>query len=381
MIKSFILNNFKSHKTTELRFSNLTVLCGNNGVGKSSVIQALLLLRESFFDKSNSNFEYLNLKSDAVSIGTVNDALYQFNENDELGFELEIEGKKDKAKFRFRAQERDYTPSIIRKSPNGHEGLTDLESINLFDRNCQYISAARQGPLSSYEKDDAVVDVRNQISIKEGRAEYFVHFLDKNRNREVLHNLCKKNSPNDLFSQTNAWESLISDKVNIVVQDIGNLGYELKYQFNTLSDRTNEFKASNVGFGLTYTMPIIVAILSAPKGSLILIENPEAHLHPYGQARMAELISLAAQAGIQIIVETHSDHIINGILVQVKNHDNGDGGIDKSNVSIYQFDFDKVGKHYTTNTEIEIQDGGTIIYPPDGFFDQFTIDRKKIIGF
>jgi predicted ATPase len=54
-----------------------------------------------------------------------------------------------------------------------------------------------------------------------------------------------------------------------------------------------------------------VAILSAKPGALLLLENPEAHLHPKGQAVLAELMVRAAKCGVQIVVETHSDHLIN----------------------------------------------------------------------
>ena len=68
----------------------------------------------------------------------------------------------------------------------------------------------------------------------------------------------------------------------------------------------------------------------------MLIENPEAHIHPYGISKLAELICIAAEAGIQIIIESHSDHIINGILVQSKRFETskGEKGINKENLKI-----------------------------------------------
>ncbi len=238
-------------------------------------------------------------------------------------------------------------------------------------------------PQKYYVKDDVVVDIYNQISVIEGQAEHFVHFLYRNKDKNVLPNLLNSNIKfTDLFNQTTAWEREISDSVNIVVQDIGNLGYELKYQFNTESGggKTNEFRASNVGFGLTYAMPVIMSILSANKNALLFIENPEAHLHPNGQAKLAELICLGAEAGIQIVIETHSDHIINGILVQCKKFEETQKGISKENVSIYHFQRNETG-HYSNASKINIEEGGRIRYTPKGFFDQFTLDRKFLMGF
>jgi predicted ATPase len=377
MIKNIELNNFKSHQKTQLDFSNLTVLCGANGVGKSSALQVLLLLRESYFNKSK--FDYLDLKSNPVSIGTAKDALYQSSAKDEITFKVLT----DIQELEFGFEIKDLTKTMLQKS-NHNFDEKKLEKEPLFSRTCQFISAARLGPQPSYPKDDVVVDVYNQISVIEGKAEHFIHFLQRKKNYEVLKELCLSTiKTTDLFSQVTAWEREISSGVNIVIQDIGNLGYELKYQFNTTSSqgKTNEFKSSNVGFGLSYVMPVIVAILSAPKDSILFIENPEAHLHPNGQAKLAELICLAAQAGIQIIVETHSDHIINGILVQCKNFEvKQSKGISRNNVSIYHFSRDEE-KHCTNAEKIKIDDDGHIRYAPKGFFDQFTIDRKRLMGF
>lgn len=383
MLQQLRIQNFKSHEDSIIDFSNLTILCGSNGVGKSSVIQALLVLRESYLDKSNSSLNYLNLKTDAINIGCANDVLYQFCKEEIISFE--IISNIQQYKFSFEVDiAKNSTKTLIKKALYEHKfDATRIGEESLFNTQCQFISAARLGPLESYPKDDAVVDIHNQISVKDGKAEYFIHYLYRKRNIDVLDELCHPSSQGtDLFTQTTAWEKEISENVNVIVQDIGNLGYELKYQFNTSSNlgRTSEFKATNVGFGLTYAMPVIVAILSAPKGSILFIENPEAHLHPNSQAKLAELICLAAQAGIQIVLETHSDHIINGILVQIKRKEQENIGIEKENVSIYHFTRNNEN-HTSIPTKIFIENGGRIIYAPKGFFDQFTIDRNYLMGF
>ena len=387
MIKKLTIKNFKSHKNTALDFSNLTILCGSNGVGKSSVIHALLLLRESYLNKSN--FNYIDLKSKSIAIGTAKDALYQYSSTDEVGFEIQTNIYN--LIYSFEVNSTDLTKTLIyeSKSSNHVSDKNTLETESLFNKTCQFISAARIGPQAYYSKDDVVVDVHNQISVIEGRAEHFVHFLYTNRNKDVLDTLVNSkskadssNKVNDLFSQVTAWEREISEGINVIVQDIGQLGYELKYSFNTekLEGKTEEFKASNVGFGLTYVMPVIVAILSAPTEALLLIENPEAHLHPNGQAKLTELICLAAQAGVQILIETHSDHIINGILVQCKKFEESGIGISRDNVSLYHFDRDEV-EPCSAAKKINIEENGCIRYTPRGFFDQFTIDRKFLMGF
>ncbi len=128
-------------------------------------------------------------------------------------------------------------------------------------------------------------------------------------------------------------------------------------------------------------MPLLVAVLSAKKGSIIIIENPEAHLHPNGISRLTELFCIAAQAGIQIIIETHSDHIINGVAVQCVIHEqNQQKGIDKNLLKIYQFYRDQK-ENFTTSQLIPIEEGGRLTSNPNGFFDQIQLDLEKILGF
>lgn len=380
MIHKISIIGFKSHKKTQLDLRNLTVLCGANGVGKSSAIQSLLLLREGHINKTD--FEYLDLLSNPIRIGNLADAIYYENSD---GFQFEIESSIQSYYFNFQTTDNDLSKTLIyesKESPNRYDKKL-IKSESLFNSNFQYISAARFGPQPSYPKDDVVVDIYKQISVIEGRAEYTVHYLFKNQSQKVLEKLMHPNQTiNDLFYQTSAWEKEISEGVNVVIDDLGKLGYELKYDFDLPSGKTRKFYSSNVGFGITYVLPIIVAILSAKKDSLIIIENPEAHLHPSGISKLIELICIAAQEGVQIILETHSDHIINGILVQTKIYEdtNGEKGIFNKNVSLYQFDRD-TKEHRTKSQKVEIEQGGIIRYAPKGFFDQFTIDRRFLMGF
>ncbi len=80
---------------------------------------------------------------------------------------------------------------------------------------------------------------------------------------------------------------------------------------------TRRHRATNVGSGLSYVLPVVLALLS-PRGSLCLIENPEAHLHPRRQTRLAELSVRAAGAGVQVFVKTHSDHFMDGVRIAVR---------------------------------------------------------------
>ena len=84
------------------------------------------------------------------------------------------------------------------------------------------------------------------------------------------------------------------------------------------SSDTDFHRPVHAGFGLTQVLPIVVAALSANDGDLLLIENPEVHLHPAGQAAVGEFLAEIASAGVQVLIETHSDHVLNGVRRAVK---------------------------------------------------------------
>lgn len=112
MIEKAKIQGFKSHKNSEIEFKNLTVLCGTNGVGKSSLVHAILLLREAYLKKTE--FKYLDLLSNPVKIGNLKDAIYQENLFD--GFKFEITSDLSKYVFNFENTDSNFTKTLIKES-------------------------------------------------------------------------------------------------------------------------------------------------------------------------------------------------------------------------------------------------------------------------
>ena len=373
MIKKIKLKNFKSHLDTDIELGNLTIICGQNGVGKSSIIQSLLLLRQSH--QKNRLEKILDLNKPLCEIGTAQDVVYQYAKEEYLEIGLDV--NEEKYNWKFQIDDTNNDATLLKKMNDSVTPSDDkLKEYSLFTNDFQYLSAARLSPRESYPKDDYEVEINKQLSIEKGQGELVAHFLHHYKSKKVHKSLLSSHSKyNDLLAQTIAWEREISQNINILVNPIGK-SFEILYNFSREGDvNTNDFRAENVGFGITYALPLIVAILAAEKDSLIIIENPEAHLHPHAQAKLTELMCLAAQAGIQIIIETHSDHIINGTLVACKKEQ-----IEKENVKIWYFDRDE-SKHAAKATEVEILKAGKIKNRPTGFFDQIDTDLEQLMGF
>jgi len=247
----------------------------------------------------------IDLNGVLCDIGIAKDAIYQYASNALI--EIAFSMAQKNYQWQFEYQEPSATFMRLNNPPES------LDDIDLFGNHFQYLSAARLAPQKSYLKDTYQVEVLRQISYQKGLGE---------------------------FRGVNA--------------------FEIRYQFSS----THEFKAENVGFCISYVLPLIVVILSAKPDSLILIENPEAHLHPKGQSKLAELIALAAQNGVQILVETHSDHIVNGTLVAVRKSETHQG-IDPEKVKIHYF----LQSDSTTSViNLPVLEGGKIKNPPAGFF-------------
>lgn len=381
MISKLRINNFKIHKQLDISLNKLNILTGINSCGKSSVIQALLLLRQNAL-KGNLK-EGLQLNGNLYNIGLCEDAICQYADDDLIGLGFETDGSLA-YKWNYDAGPRylkkDYIPAV--SVPESEVG-----DINLFSFKFQYISASRWEPKESYPLNTNEVELKKQISLERGQCELIPHFLYHYGKEKVLivreqlrNENCKET---DLLSQVSAWERIISPNVN-VISELEGKSYVLKYSYNRPNDivSSKEYNAVNVGYGLSYALPIVVALLSADEDSLIIIENPEAHLHPKGQAELAKLIAKAAQSGIQIILETHSDHIINGILVASKMFEEqaAKTGIDKKNVSIFYFQKNEL-EQTSVVEQIQIVGDGKIDKQPNGFFDQTEIDLQYLMGF
>lgn len=363
MIRSLRLKNFKPFEDQFLKFKPLTLLSGLNSTGKSSVLQALLLLRQSYQQGLLPNIG-LALNGDIVRIGTAQDALFEGAKEDLINFTLKREnGTEGIWDFKYN-QEADVLDLVF---------PTDSDSYNLslFSDNFHYFKAERIGPHPFFEMSDFQVRQHKQLGT---RGEYTAHFLSIYRDKDIPNgNLSHPKAKSwNLSNQVEAWIGEVSPNTRIEIKsnpDMDLVSFQYSYGLS------NPYRATNVGFGITYTLPIIVAVLASEPGTLILIENPEAHLHPKGQAKMGELLALAASCGVQVIIETHSDHVLNGIRLAVHG-----GKLDPKDVQLHYLQRqEKEGLAYTEVVSPHIDRNGRIDRWPDGFFDEWDKSLEALL--
>lgn len=379
MLKALHLQNFKAFESQELNLSTLTLLSGMNGMGKSSVIQALLLLRQSYKDRPNASTLILN--GDLVQLGTGRDVLFEGAREEKITLRLNFQAQA------FRKELSQTWTYAYDKVSDALEAITPIETVEYNGEqipvfslcslvsNFNYLQAERLGPRASFAMSEYWIKER----ILGSRGEYTAHFLYTYRDEHVGAPALQLESADSagLIDQVTAWLSYISPGTRIDLQSFNQMDLmQMTFGFERGRETTNYYRSTNVGFGITYALPLLVALLSARSGDVILLENPEAHLHPRGQAKIGELIARAAAAGIQVIVETHSDHLLNGIRIATKNK---------------QITPDDIALHFFQRPEQEIGIGGVeVITPtldedgrldfrPAGFFDEYSESMRKLM--
>lgn len=376
MIEYLHIKNFKSLKNVHLKPANLNLCFGMNGMGKSTLLQALLLLRQSHQKGVLETKGLLLQGGDLISIGTGKDAFYQFAGREELlQFEIHITGKlKYTWSFLF-----DAASDILPKAPETESGAihySGLDHFSLFNHHFSYLSAERLSPQKVYPKSEYEISRNRSIG---PRGEYAVHYLSQFGLSEKIEfeSLKHKNAKSDtLLHQTIGWLSDISPGARLMIEDIKGADLlKLGFQFETENGYTNEYSPINVGFGILYVLPVILALLMAKPGDMVLVENPESHLHPQGQSTIGRLLAATAANGVQIFCESHSDHIINGVRVAVK-----EGIIQQNQLAVYYFSRDlRAEEHKTEITEILVDRHGELNHYPEGLLDEWNNLLVKLI--
>ncbi len=129
----------------------------------------------------------------------------------------------------------------------------------------------------------------------------------------------------------------------------------------------------HVGAGISYIIGILILSLSIDKGKTIILENPEIHLHPKAQSELASFLAFIAKSGVQIIIETHSDHIFNGIRKAVHKNE-----ISNDDVSIQFFEINE--QNLSNNIHVQLNGNGRILNVRENLFDQFDNDLDELLN-
>ena len=376
MLTRLELSNFKCFANLELDFAPITLLCGLNGMGKSSAMQALLVLRQSY-EQRVLREGGLALGGRLADIGTGGDALFEGAETDVIEFSLYRDDVEEPCVLAY-----DYDPVADKlnmlpseAAPDWYDGFGIPESWRdapPFGGTLHYVDAERVGPRKTYALSETFARGRDLGA----RGEYALNYL--NAHGDDVH---AKDDPRfegcesrRLVDGIERWLAEISPGAHLRLEPIPDAdALVVGFTFDRKGDvETRRYRATNVGFGLSYALPLLVAMF-APENSLCLIENPEAHLHPRGQTKLANLAVRATMAGVQVIVETHSDHFMDGVRIAVR-----DGLIAPEDAAFHYFERGDEGAAVVSSPRID-RDGRLSEWPA-GFFDQHEENLARLLA-
>lgn len=373
MIHQFELKNFKCFEILKLQLSEITLLSGMNASGKSSLLQSLVLLHQTINENDWSSRLILN--GDILKLGTVQDVVNKIHGRNE--FELTIENEEGITKWKFSGERPEMSMRIdYLNVPTGsifnlfrlipqHLGSTKIKTCETL-KNLTYITAERLGPQEFYPLEE-----RSAIQSIGSKGEHAIGRLFQLADMEIPAEIRIPTAPPTLIRQVEAWMQKFFPGCGIDVARIDRMN-AVTLGIRT-SAETDYHRPINVGFGLTQILPILIAALSATRDNLILIENPEVHLHPAGQALMGQFLAEVARSGPQIVLETHSDHVLNGIRRAVRQKVLNPNQVNLHFFRPLQHGFDQV-------VSPQLDQYGNIDIWPEGFFDQFDKDMNHFAG-
>lgn len=298
MIKNLNLKNFKCYEEVELELSKVNILTGTNSSGKSTLIQALKLYEETiegnvkiFQDTANKERVLIDLTQNA--------------ENHFIGYK-ELLRKRSLNYQEFNPQEvinsfsisidkktKEYFEVVFRENDIVKNNLAEVKATDLDSNNFLFIHADRY--FDSDQKPDY----------------YSINYIPKNSNKNIAdyiydHSLNLANSFSENLSDVLRNIGLIKDRLQV------------EKEANLYNFKVDGTPIELVGSGVRYTIPILLTVMTN-RNSVICIENPELHLHPKAQTKLINyLIEICEKNDNQLIIETHSDHVINSICVYIK---------------------------------------------------------------
>jgi len=375
MLTRLDLQCFKCFELLRLPLGHLTLLSGSNASGKSSALQALVLLHQTIREHEWS--KRLMLNGDSIKLGTVSDVVDKVHGR--KTFEIGVVDNGNTFLWAFNGERSEMSIAVDSVSVNQVStkqpdllrfllppNVSETTSLAYRLSGLTYITAERIGPREVYALED-----RQIASVVGPAGEHAISVLHWGRDEPVLKELVVQGVANTRLRQVEARMQMFFPGCGLDVQQVSHAN-AVTLGLQT-SDDTGFHRPINVGFGLTQVLPIIIAALSAGKEDILLIENPEVHLHPAGQALMGQFLAEVAHAGVQVIVETHSDHVLNGIRRSVKS-----GQILPEQVLIHFFRPRSAEMAQVVSPQVDAN--GNIDSWPDGFFDQFDKDMTHFAG-
>jgi predicted ATPase len=400
MLTQIKLTNFKRFETeTTFPLSQLNLLTGVNGRGKSTLLQSLLLMRQTTDRNETATAVFLN--GSCLNLGTFEDVRNQ-NASKEAPIIFEYLSPNHLLRYQLGKNREDETTLVIqevmtaslkfKKTTRGFQAYDFAEKevtglVTLFNLAPKLIDSFEESLWSGesvfdkihYLSTSRLIDGLQSLDFTAALAkfpqvgakgEFTANILYEKCNHTVAEDLCL-DVHHALASQTNTWLNQILESVPIEVvlrrfQEARLLDILFKTNYGS-NEHPN--RPANMGFGYSQALPIIVSGLLAKEGEILIIENPEAHLHPKAQSRLIQFLAQVSNGGTQVFIESHSEHILNGLRLAVLKKIIAP---EKLSILYFEASDEQLVRQIPINADGELEEW------PEDFFDQEEIDLAEM---
>lgn len=354
MIKRIDIKGFKSIKNLSLDCTNLNILTGTNSSGKSTIIQSLLVLSQIVASNYNES-----LNGQLLKLGLFNDVKSKFTKEKNISVSFYDENNNE------------FGYMINGDGINNSLGHWDLQKNNEELKNYSYQKAFYYIPFDR-------IGVRDTYPVNTTQSKFgfqcdcalSYYEEQKKGNSSLDGSIIRDPSSPSLSTQVNYWlNEILEVRMDTERKNLSDNFVTVKY----IGKDGIAHTPRNVGSGISYLISILIVCLASEKKSTIIIENPEIHLHPKAQAKLMKFLYFIAASGRQLFIETHSDHIFNGIRVGIATNE-----MDSNKIAVNFVTCDE--KEGSQNSVIQFGKMGNILNPIPDLFDQFELDINKMIG-
>lgn len=356
--------NFKCHTEFCEKINDLTILTGSNATGKSSLIQGILLAYDAWNHADKKKIQTSNIYG--MNLGLPASMISEDHDEEKVNLKFIINSSENEVILGLsRPEEDDLSFEIL----NSDKIVADWEEkINFKKMNMFYLNAERVGPRivsRIFQTDNMYVGSKGE------NTNYIISKIDKLQKLYEKWKICNQLKISEIarFSANcEAWLDAIIPGTKLQVDE----DLEMNQSRIRFFNNGEAYLPTATGFGITYVLPIIVQALIASMydNSVLIVENPEAHLHPYSQSTIGKFLALVSLSGVQVILETHSEHVVNGCRVQLA-HANS---CEKMTVLFFN-----KGESKSKYVKIGITDNGELEQWPEGFFDQSRKDLRELL--
>lgn len=300
--------------------------------------------------------------------------------NEKLKRLMELEPQKVQFVDRFVIEPYNKAPSDSFESLSHIQYFTFRRSMDSTDRlmaTLYYLGPLRMTPSRSYKISNTPADVGINGEHTPHALAHLLNLHNKAKTKAKAKAKATHKPIQTKYDNFTSWFKLVFPNNTVETESFEDL-VRLKVSTDGRAD-----SISDVGFGFSQVLPIIVQAAAMDPGETLIIEQPELHLHPKAQVAFATFMTAAMKTGIKFIIETHSEHILKGLQLQISStsvnearniSDQDSISLSHDKVKIYYFNRDDSTKEMKLNRWGEIEGGW-----PDGFFDESYNISSQIV--